>query len=106
VAIGLVTASRHPVSEHPPATPSLLFIKAVGIGALPRSGALQVYHLIPSPLLSGGDGHRRHRMALRQDAEILAVRIAGGFATPLLLSTGKPELELFPTCSADLGCWC
>ena len=86
-------------------------LKAVGIGVLYLSlwGAFQVYHLIPSfaaflamALVTAATA----MMALRQDAEILAAfAIAGGFATPLLLSTGQNrELELFSYVAVlDLG---
>lgn len=86
-------------------------LKAVGIGALYLSlwGAFQLYHLIPSTaaffamaLVTAATA----ALALRQDAEILAAfAIAGGFATPLLLSTGQNrELELFAYVTLlDLG---
>ncbi len=86
-------------------------LKAVGIGVLYLSlwGAFQVYHLIPSTaaffamaLVTAATA----TLALRQDAEILAAfAIAGGFATPLLLSTGQNrELELFAYVTVlDLG---
>lgn len=86
-------------------------LKAVGIGVLYLSlwGAFQVYHLIPSTaaffamaLVTAATA----TLALRQDAEILAAfAIAGGFATPLLLSTGvNRELELFAYVTVlDLG---
>lgn len=86
-------------------------LKAVGIGVLYLSlwGAFQLYHLIPSnaaffamALVTAATA----TLALRQDAEILAAfAIAGGFATPLLLSTGQNrELELFSYVTVlDLG---
>jgi uncharacterized membrane protein len=86
-------------------------LKAVGIGVLYLSlwGAFQVYHLIPSgaaflamALVTAATA----TIALRQDAEIIAAfAIAGGFATPLLLSTGQNrELELFSYVAVlDLG---
>ena len=86
-------------------------LKAVGIGVLYLSlwGAFQVYHLIPSTaaffamaIVTAATA----TLALRQDAEILAAfAIAGGFATPLLLSTGvNKELELFSYVAVlDLG---
>ena len=86
-------------------------LKAVGIGVLYLSlwGAFQVYHLIPSTaaffamaMVTAATA----TLALRQDAEILAAfAIAGGFATPLLLSTGvNKELELFSYVAVlDLG---
>jgi uncharacterized membrane protein len=77
-------------------------LKAVGIGVLYLSlwGAFQVYHLIPSTvafLAMAMVTAATITLALRQDAEILAAyAIAGGFATPLLLSTGENrELALF-----------
>ncbi|HEX6805481.1 MAG TPA: DUF2339 domain-containing protein [Terriglobales bacterium] len=77
-------------------------LKAVGIGTLYLSlwASFQVYHLMPSEvvfacmlIVTGATC----AMALTQDAEILAVfAIAGGFATPALLSTGvNRELALF-----------
>ena len=86
-------------------------LKAVGIGVLYLSlwGAFQVYHLIDSTpaffamaLVTAATA----TLALRQDAEILAAfAIAGGFATPLLLSTNQNrELELFAYVTVlDLG---
>lgn len=86
-------------------------LKAVGIGVLYLSlwGAFQLYHLIPSEaaffamaLVTAATVV----LALRQDAEILAAfAIAGGFATPLLLSTGENrELGLFSYVAVlDLG---
>ncbi len=77
-------------------------LKAVGIGTLYLSlwGAFQVYHLIPSAaaflamvLVTGAT----IVLALNQDAELLAsFALAGGFATPVLLSTGQNhEVVLF-----------
>jgi uncharacterized membrane protein len=77
-------------------------LKAVGIGALYLSlwAAFHIYSLIPSGvafvmmlLVTASAG----AMALAQDAQILAVfAIIGGFATPLLLSTGQNrEIALF-----------
>jgi uncharacterized membrane protein len=70
-------------------------LKAVGIGTLYLSlwGAFQVYHLIPSSaafvamiLVTAST----IALALSQDAELLAsFAMIGGFATPLLLSTGQ-----------------
>lgn len=86
-------------------------LKAVGIGVLYLSlwGAFQVYHLIPSgaafvamAMVTAATAI----LALRQDAEILAAfAIAGGFTTPLLLSTNQNrELELFAYVAVlDLG---
>jgi uncharacterized membrane protein len=86
-------------------------LKAVGIGVLYLSlwGAFQVYHLIPSEAAFFAMAMvtaATVALALRQDAEILAAfAIAGGFATPLLLSTGvNKELELFSYVAVlDLG---
>ena len=77
-------------------------LKAVGIGTLYLSlwASFQVYHLMPSEVVfacmmvvTGATC----TLALGQDAEILAVfAIAGGFATPALLSTGdNREFALF-----------
>jgi len=77
-------------------------LKAVGIGTLYLSlwGAFQVYHLIPASaaflamiVVTGST----IALALSQDAEILAAfAIAGGFSTPVLLSTGENhEVVLF-----------
>ena len=77
-------------------------LKAVGIGTLYLSlwAAFQIYALIPSGLaffamfiVTAATGI----MAWSQDAEILAAfALSGGFATPLLLSTGQNrEFELF-----------
>jgi uncharacterized membrane protein len=86
-------------------------LKAVGIGVLYLSlwGAFQVYNLIPSiaaffamAMVTAATA----TLALRQDAEILAAfAIAGGFTTPLLLSTGENhELALFSYVAVlDLG---
>ena len=77
-------------------------LKALGIGILYLSlwAAFQVYSLIPGAaalvamlvVTSGAAA-----LALRQDTQILALfALLGGFATPLLLSTGRDrELELF-----------
>jgi uncharacterized membrane protein len=77
-------------------------LKAVGIGALYLSlwGAFQVYRLIPSAaafLAMIMVTAATIVMALSQDAEILAsFAMIGGFATPLLLSTGQDhEAVLF-----------
>ncbi len=77
-------------------------LKAVGIGTLYLSlwAAFQLYHLIPGSAASiammivTGSGIA---MALAQNEEILAaLALVGGFATPLLLSTGENrELQLF-----------
>src|SRR5438105_6829436 len=77
-------------------------LKAVGVGTLYLSlwGAYQVYHLLPASaafaamiLVTASTG----MIAIRQDAEIIAAfAIAGGIATPLLLSTGQNhEVVLF-----------
>jgi uncharacterized membrane protein len=77
-------------------------LKAVGIGTLYLSlwAAFQVYHLIPSAaafaamvIVTGAT----ITLALTQNAELLATfALAGGFATPALLSTGENnEVVLF-----------
>src|SRR5689334_15758580 len=77
-------------------------LKAVGIGALYLSlwAAFHVYSLIPSGvafammlIVTAATA----AMALSQDAQILAAfALAGGFSTPLLLSTGQNrEVALF-----------
>src|SRR5713226_1841093 len=77
-------------------------LKAVGIGTLYLSlwGAFQVYHLIPSAaafvamvIVTAAT----IALALSQDAELLAgFALIGGFATPVLLSTGQNhEVVLF-----------
>lgn len=77
-------------------------LKAVGIGTLYLSlwAAFQVYQLVPSAVafvcmlvVTAATC----AMAITQDAEILAVfAIAGGFSTPILLSTGvNREIALF-----------
>lgn len=77
-------------------------LKAVGIGTLYLSlwAAFQVYHLVPSSvafflmfIVTAATGV----MAWSQDAQILAAfALTGGFATPLLLSTGENrEFDLF-----------
>ena len=77
-------------------------LKAVGIGTLYLSlwAAFQVYHLMPSGVVFACMvivTASTCAMALLQDAEILAVfAIAGGFSTPVLLSTGQNrEIALF-----------
>jgi uncharacterized membrane protein len=77
-------------------------LKAVGIGALYLSlwAAFQVYSLIPSGVAFAMMlvvTAATAVMALAQDAQILAAfAIAGGFSTPLLLSTGQNrEVALF-----------
>jgi uncharacterized membrane protein len=70
-------------------------LKAVGIGALYLSlwGAFQVYHLIPSSAAFVAMmvvTASTICLALSQDAELLAsFAMIGGFATPILLSTGQ-----------------
>lgn len=86
-------------------------LKAVGIGVLYLSlwAAFQIYHLMPSELVFACMlvvTCATCAMALTQDAEILAVySIVGGFATPLLLSTGvNREVALFSYVTLlDLG---
>ena len=77
-------------------------LKAVGIGALYLSlwAAFQVYNLIPSGVafvMMLAVTAATAAMALTQDAQILAAfALAGGFSTPLLLSTGQNrEVALF-----------
>lgn len=77
-------------------------LKAVGIGTLYLSlwGAFQVYRLIPSPVAFAAMCAVTGAtivMALAENAELLATfALAGGFATPLLLSTGENhEVALF-----------
>src|SRR5262249_42132360 len=77
-------------------------LKAVGIGGLYLSlwAAFQLYSLIPSGVAFVAMllvTLATAVMALTQDAEILAAfALAGGFTTPLLLSTGQNrELQLF-----------
>ncbi|MCU1311545.1 MAG: rane protein [Candidatus Angelobacter sp.] len=70
-------------------------LTAVGIGIMYLSlwAAFQLYHLLPAPvafivmvLVTASAA----ALALKQDAQILAaVAIAGGFSTPVLLSTGE-----------------
>ena len=77
-------------------------LKAVGIGVLYLSlwAAFHVYALIPSGVAFAAMlavTASTAAMAIAQDAEILAAfALAGGFTTPLLLSTGENhELQLF-----------
>lgn len=77
-------------------------LKAVGIGTLYLSlwASFQVYHLLPPEVVFVGMlvvTSSSCLLALAQDAEVLAVfAIAGGFATPVLLSTGvNREVALF-----------
>jgi uncharacterized membrane protein len=77
-------------------------LKAVGIGVLYLSlwAAFQLYHLVPSGVAFVAMlavTAATAALALAQDAEILAAfALAGGFLTPVLLSTGENrELQLF-----------
>ncbi len=77
-------------------------LKAVGIGVLYLSlwASFQVYHLLPSNLVFAAMivvTASTCALAVAQNAEILAIfAIAGGFATPALLSTGENhEIVLF-----------
>ncbi len=77
-------------------------LKAVGVGVLYLSlwAAFQVYGLIPSAvafLAMAIVTASTAALAIKQDAEILAaIALTGGFATPLLLSTGQNrEIQLF-----------
>src|SRR5579871_1047215 len=77
-------------------------LKAVGIGALYLSlwAAYQVYSLVPSAIAFAAMlvvTASTAAMAWTQDAELLAAfALTGGYATPLLLSTGENrELALF-----------
>jgi uncharacterized membrane protein len=107
--IGLILWSERFRSRgHKPFSYSL---KAIGIGTLYLSlwGAFQVYHLIPASaafvammIVTGAT----IALALTQDAELLAsFAVAGGFATPILLSTGENhEVVLFSyVCLLDLA---
>jgi uncharacterized membrane protein len=77
-------------------------IKAVGIGTLYLSlwGAYQIYHLIPAGVAFAAMAVVTGAtivLALTQDAQVLAgFALIGGFATPVLLSTGQNhEIALF-----------
>jgi uncharacterized membrane protein len=77
-------------------------LKAVGIGVLYLSlwASFQVYHLLPSNLVFAAMiivTASTCALAIAQDAEVVAIfAIAGGFATPALLSTGENhEIVLF-----------
>jgi uncharacterized membrane protein len=77
-------------------------LKALGIGVLYLSlwASFQVYHLLPSAMVFAGMvvvTGVTCGMAVLQDAEIIAAfAIAGGFSTPVLLSTGENrEIALF-----------
>jgi uncharacterized membrane protein len=86
-------------------------LKAIGIGTLYLSfwGAYQVYHLISSPVAFVAMiivTASTMALALSQNAEVLAsFALAGGFATPLLLSTGENhEVILFSyACLLDMA---
>jgi len=107
--IGLILWSERFRSRgHKPFSYSL---KAVGIGTLYLSlwGAFQLYHLIPASaafLAMAVVTAATIALALTQDAELLAsFAIVGGFATPVLLSTGQNhEIVLFSyVCLLDLA---
>jgi uncharacterized membrane protein len=72
-------------------------LKAVGTGVLYLSlwAAFQLYHLLPAGAALGGMilvTAWNAYMAWAQDAELLAAyALAGGLATPLLLSTGRNQ---------------
>lgn len=77
-------------------------LKAVGIGTLYLSlwGGFQLYHLLPSGVAFAGMAlvtAATATLAITQNAQVLAAfALIGGFATPLLLSTGQNrELALF-----------
>jgi uncharacterized membrane protein len=77
-------------------------LKALGIGVLYLSlwASFQVYHLLPSGMVFAAMvivTGVTCGMAVLQDAEIIAAfAIAGGFSTPVLLSTGENrEIALF-----------
>ncbi|MBO0910610.1 MAG: DUF2339 domain-containing protein [Acidobacteria bacterium] len=77
-------------------------LKALAIGVLYLSlwASFQVYHLLPSGLVFAAMiivTGVTEALAVVEDAEVLAVfAIAGGFATPVLLSTGENrEIVLF-----------
>lgn len=77
-------------------------LKAVGIGVLYLSlwASFQVYHLLPSGMVFAAMvvvTTATCLLAIAQDTEVIAVfAIAGGFATPALLSTGENhEIVLF-----------
>ena len=77
-------------------------LKAVGIGVLYLSlwASFQVYHLLPSNIVFAAMivvTASTCALAVAQNAEVIAIfAIAGGFATPALLSTGENhEIVLF-----------
>ncbi|MCU1270275.1 MAG: rane protein [Acidobacteriaceae bacterium] len=86
-------------------------LKAVGIGVLYLSlwASFQVYHLLPSNLVFAAMivvTASTCALAIAQNAEVLAIfAIAGGFATPGLLSAGENhEIVLFSYLALlDLG---
>ena len=86
-------------------------LKAVGIGTLYLSlwGAFQIYHLIPAAAAFAAMivvTASTIALALSQNAELLAsFALIGGFATPILLSTGQNhEAVLFSyLCLLDAG---
>lgn len=86
-------------------------LKAVGIGTLYLSlwGAFQIYHLIPAAAAFAAMivvTASTIALALSQNAELLAsFALIGGFATPILLSTGQNhEAVLFSyVCLLDAG---
>jgi uncharacterized membrane protein len=86
-------------------------LKAIGIGTLYLSfwGAFQVYHLIPSSVAFVAMiivTASTMVLAFSQDAELLAsFALIGGFATPMLLSTGENhEVVLFSyVCVLDMA---
>jgi uncharacterized membrane protein len=86
-------------------------LKAVGIGVLYLSlwASFQVYHLLPSSMVFAAMiivTASTCALAVAQNAEVIAIfAIAGGFATPALLSTGENhEIVLFSYLALlDLG---
>ncbi len=79
-----------------------LSLKAVGIGTLYLSlwGAFQLYHLVPAGVAFVAMimvTATTATLAITQDAQVLAgLALVGGFATPILLSTGQNrEVALF-----------
>ena len=86
-------------------------LTALGVGTLYLSlwAAFQLYHLIPSAdafVAMAFVTAATIALALNHDAEMLAgFAMVGGFATPVLLSTGQNhELVLFPyVCLLDLA---
>jgi uncharacterized membrane protein len=107
--IGLIMWSKRFRSRgHAPFSYSL---KAVGIGTLYLSlwGAFQMYHLIPAAAAFFAMAivtAATIALALSQDAELLAsFALVGGFATPVLLSTGENhEAVLFSyVCLLDIA---